>query len=81
MYLMYLSHDLFYSRFIFIYIDMHISIWVCASEDSYLWRSEESARYPRAGDTGTCEPLCRYWELNQGLLQEQQALLNTESSL
>jgi hypothetical protein len=62
--LMYLSHDLFYSRFNFIYIGMCISIWVCASEDSYLQRSEETTRHPRADVAGTHEPLCGCWELN-----------------
>lgn len=37
--------------------------------------------FPGVGVIDDYEPLCGFWELNPGSLQEQQGLLTTEPSL
>lgn len=48
----------------------------------YLWNPGEDAGSPGAGIRDRCKPsnVDRYRELNSGPLQEQETLLNTESS-
>lgn len=42
----------------------HICAW-------YPQRPGKDIRSPGTGRTDSCEPACGYWELNQGLLEEQ----------
>lgn len=45
------------------------------------WRSEEGVGFPGTGLTDSCTEPGGCWELNLGLLREQQGLLTTERSL
>lgn len=47
----------------------------------YIQRAAKGLGAPRTGITYSCEQPCGYWELNQGLLKEQGALLTTEAPL
>ena len=42
-----------------------------------LEETEEGLRSPGTSYMSGCEPPCRWWELNLGLLQEQEMLLTT----
>lgn len=44
------------------------------------WKPDGVIRSPGVEVTGSCEPLCRCWELDLGSLQEQQVLLMAELS-
>ena len=51
---------------------------------SHSWcpgRPEEGSIFPGTGIVDECEPLCACWELNLGLLGEEQGLLTSELSL
>lgn len=48
---------------------------------SVLCQPEEGVRYPGSGDADSCEPQCRFWELNMDLLKEHQVLLTNGPSL
>ena len=45
------------------------------------WGPGKEIRFPGPGDRGGCELPCRSWELNPGLLREQQVLLTAEPFL
>jgi hypothetical protein len=47
----------------------------------YLGRLKEGSRCSGSGVTDGCEPLCAFWELTWGSLQEQSVLLTTEPSV
>lgn len=44
-------------------------------------RPDEGVRCPGTEVTDSCEPPCRFWEVNPGTLQEQPGLFTTEPSL
>jgi hypothetical protein len=60
-----------------------LNIWVfCLHIHLYITRRpEEGIKYPGTGFTDGCEPPRGCWELNLGLLEDQQVLLTTELSI
>ena len=58
------------------YVCVHVYFWRTLG---HFWRREEDIGGP--GATGSCELPDWCWELNSGLLQEQQVFLTAEDSL
>lgn len=57
-----------------------LHVCLCTTCVQCLRRPDAGSEWLGVGDTDSCEPLCRHWELNQSHLEEPSVLLTTKAS-